>query len=186
MLVLIDNFDSFTYNIVHLFAEAGARVEVIRPDTLNLAQLADLKPDRIVIGPGPGHPRDADYSLQVIEQFYKKIPLLGICLGHQCLAHFFQAKVVRAREPMHGKLDTIAHDGLGVFKDLPLKFNVVRYHSLVVDPATLPQDLYVSAKTNQGETMALRHRHYPIEAVQFHPDSVRTEHGCKLIENFLR
>lgn len=182
MLLLIDNFDSFTYNIVQGFERLGKRVQVIRPSSH-----FDFHPDidRVVIGPGPGHPQDAHYSLKVIEHFLGKIPLLGICLGHQCLAHFFGGTICPASKPLHGKASVITHDGLKLYHQIPSPHSVIRYHSLIVNPLFVPSCLQITAKTQEGEIMGLRHIDLPVESVQYHPDSILTEHGSQFFSNFL-
>lgn len=181
MLLLIDNFDSFTYNIAQGFERLGKRVQIIRPSpTFSLQHV-----DRIVIGPGPGHPKDAHFSLQVIEQTLGKIPILGICLGHQCLAHYFGAEVTFAKKPMHGKPSRITHDQTGLFSDIPSPHTVIRYHSLSVNPATVPPILKITAMTDCGEIMGLRHSRGYFESVQYHPDSVMTEFSETFFSNFI-
>ena len=182
MLLLIDNFDSFTYNIAQGFERLGKRVQIIRPSD---AWSIDPSVDRIVIGPGPGHPKDASFSLQVIQETLGKIPILGICLGHQCLAHYFGAKVTFAKTPMHGKPSRILHDDKGLFTNIPSPHTVIRYHSLSVDPATIPANLKITARTECGEVMGLRHQEGFFESVQYHPDSVMTEHSEIFFSNFL-
>ena len=184
MLVLIDNFDSFTQNIAYLFRGLYSRVKIINP--LNqLADIISLNPRYLVIGPGPGKPEDAFLSLQAIDYFHLKIPLLGVCLGHQCLAHYFDASVHLAKQPMHGKVDLIKHDGQGVFLGLKNPLSIVRYHSLVVNPLKFSACLKMTAFTENQEIMGLRHHFLPIEGVQFHPDSILSEQGIELFANFL-
>lgn len=180
MLLLIDNFDSFTYNIVQAFERLGKRVCIARS-----YQNFDIDIDRVVIGPGPGHPKDAHHSLQVIAHFLGKVPLLGICLGHQCLAHYFGAEITFASKPMHGKSSLITHDSAGLFKGIPSPHSIIRYHSLVVNPNTIPPFLQVTAQTESGEIMGLRHKSGLFESVQYHPDSVMTEYGSDFFNNFL-
>lgn len=182
MLLLIDNFDSFTYNIVQSFERLGKRVQIARPNELFIP---DPKIDRIVIGPGPGHPKDALFALNVISDYLGKLPLLGICLGHQCLAQYFGAKIILANKPMHGKASQISHDQLGLYQSIPSPHTVIRYHSLVVDQANLPPCLKVTSKTVDGEIMGLRHSAGIFESVQYHPDSVMTEYGLHFFSNFL-
>lgn len=182
MLLLVDNYDSFTYNIAQGFERLGKRVQIIRPsDHFS----CDPAIDRIVIGPGPGHPKDALFSLQLIKDKLGKIPILGICLGHQCLAHYFGAEVTFAKKPMHGKPSPITHDGLGLFSNIPSPHTVIRYHSLSVNPNTLPPILKVTAKTECGEIMGLRHQEGHFESVQYHPDSVMTEFSENFFSNFI-
>jgi len=183
MILLIDNFDSFTYNIAQSFERLGKKVQIVRPGSLDPF---DKAIDSLVIGPGPGHPSDATYSLHVISQFLGQLPILGICLGHQCLAHHFGAEIVRAERPMHGKPSQITHDGCGLFANIPSPHSVIRYHSLTVNPLSLPTSLLITAQTAQGEIMGLRHTEGLFESVQYHPDSVMTEYGLNFFENFLR
>ena len=182
---IVDNYDSFTYNIAQELGELGADVEVARHDAVTTDQLADLAPDGIVISPGPGTPADAGVSNAVIEAFAGKIPLLGVCLGHQCIAEVFGGTVERAPELVHGKTSLINHDGLGVFRGLPQPFDATRYHSLVVDPGSVPAVLEVTARTDNGLIMGLRHREVAVEGVQFHPESILTTAGMDLLANFL-
>lgn len=190
MLLMIDNYDSFTYNVVQYLGELGADVKVVRNDAVTIADIERWRPERIVISPGPCTPNEAGISLEVIEQFAGKLPLLGICLGHQAIGQAFSGRVVRAKKVMHGKISAIYHNGQGVFQDLPSPFSATRYHSLVVEAATLPGTLEVTAWTQQengdrAEIMGLRHRSLAIEGVQFHPESILTEHGHRLLQNFL-
>ncbi len=182
MLLLVDNFDSFTYNIAQSFEQLGKRVQIVRPNE-NFALSSKI--DRVVIGPGPGHPRDALFSLQIIQQLLGKIPLLGICLGHQCLAHYFGADVICADQPMHGKASIISHDNRGLFANIPSPLSIIRYHSLVVNPLTLPSCLMITSKTDKGEIMGLRHENNLFESVQYHPDSIMSESGLHFFSNFL-
>lgn len=190
MLLMIDNYDSFTYNVVQYLGELNAEVVVMRNDELSLAELEALQPERLVISPGPRTPREAGISLAAIETFAGRIPILGICLGHQSIAHAFGGRVVRARRVMHGKTSMIHHNNSGVFAGLKNPFRATRYHSLVVDRDSLPDCLEVSAWTEtetgeMDEIMGLRHRDLPIEGVQFHPESVLSEQGHDLLRNFL-
>jgi anthranilate synthase/aminodeoxychorismate synthase-like glutamine amidotransferase len=185
MLLLIDNYDSFTYNLYQYLAELGADVLVRRNDALTLAEIERLAPERIVISPGPGAPAGAGISLSVVRELGPHLPLLGVCLGHQCIGEAFGGHVVRAPELRHGKASAVHHDGRGVLAGLPDPFQAIRYHSLVVDRPTLPDCLEVSAQTEDGLIMGLRHRELPIEGVQFHPESVLTEAGHRLLANFL-
>jgi anthranilate synthase component II len=184
---LVDNYDSFTYNLAQELGELGALVTVERHDAFTLADLEADPPDGIVISPGPGRPRDAGLSNAVIERFAGRIPILGVCLGHQCIAEVYGGAVVRADELVHGKASTVHHDGAGVFTGLPNPFEATRYHSLVVDPASVPDVLAVSARTapDGGPIMGLRHRELPLEGVQFHPESILTPAGMDLLGNFL-
>jgi anthranilate synthase/aminodeoxychorismate synthase-like glutamine amidotransferase len=186
MLLIIDNYDSFTYNLVQYLGELGAKMEVRRNDEITIAEIEKLRPEGIVISPGPCTPREAGISNEVIAKLGPTLPVLGVCLGHQCIGHIFGAQVVRAGRLMHGKTSPIEHDGTGVFENLPDPFEATRYHSLIVDPATVPAELEVNARTAEGEIMGLRHRKYPIHGVQFHPESILTRHGKDLLANFLR
>lgn len=185
MILMIDNYDSFTYNLVQYFEELGAKVKVYRNDKISLAEIAKLNPEGIVISPGPCTPNEAGISMEVIENFSGKIPLLGVCLGHQSIAQVFGGKVIRAKNVMHGKTSEIFHQGQGVLKNLPNPFIATRYHSLIVEKKSLPDCLEVTAETKAGEIMALRHKKYFVEGVQFHPESILTEVGKDLLKNFL-
>ncbi len=186
MLLVIDNYDSFTYNLVQYLGELGAEMLVVRNDEVTVDQIAhELKPERILISPGPGTPDTAGISLGAIERFAGRLPILGVCLGHQAIGQHFGGTVKRAPEPVHGKPVEILHDGKTIFSDLPSPFNAGRYHSLVVERDTMPDCLEISAESPDGLVMGLRHRELPIEGVQFHPESILTEHGRKLLQNFL-
>ncbi len=186
MLLVIDNYDSFTYNLVQYFGELGAEMRVIRNDEMTVDEIeTDLRPGRIVISPGPGTPDTAGISLGVIDRFVGKLPILGVCLGHQAIGQHFGGKVVRAPEPVHGKPVEIVHDGQTVFSGLPNGFTAGRYHSLIVDREGFPDCLEISAESPDGLIMGLRHRAKKLEGVQFHPESILTEHGKKLLQNFL-
>ena len=185
MLLMIDNYDSFTYNIVQYFGELGEDVRVYRNDEISLEQIEALNPDRICISPGPKAPAQAGISVAVLKHFAGKKPILGVCLGHQAIGEAFGGKVIRAKQVMHGKTSLIAHTGVGVFKGLPSPFTVIRYHSLAIERASLPSCLEVTAWTDDGEIMGVRHREYDIEGVQFHPESILSEHGHALLKNFL-
>ncbi|OON59647.1 anthranilate/aminodeoxychorismate synthase component II [Massilia sp. KIM] len=185
MLLMIDNYDSFTYNIVQYFGELGEDVRTVRNDEITLEEIAALNPERICISPGPKAPKDAGISLDVLREFKGKLPILGVCLGHQAIGEAFGGKVIRAKQVMHGKTSLIAHTGEGVFKDLPTPFTVIRYHSLAIERASLPDCLEVTAWTDDGEIMGVRHKDYDIEGVQFHPESILSEHGHTLLKNFL-
>ncbi len=190
MLLMIDNYDSFTFNLVQYFGELGEDVRVIRNDAMTLAALRKLEPSAIVISPGPGTPDDAGLSLEIIERLSGSVPILGVCLGHQAIGQAFGGKVVRAKQIMHGKTSLVHHDGKGVFRGLPNPFEATRYHSLVVEQETLPDCLEVSAWTANAdgtidEIMGLRHRTFAVEGVQFHPESILTEHGHALLGNFI-
>jgi anthranilate synthase/aminodeoxychorismate synthase-like glutamine amidotransferase len=190
MVFVLDNYDSFTYNLVQYFGELGAEVVVRRNDQITTSDVEALAPDRIVVSPGPCTPQDAGISIELIRAFAGKVPLLGVCLGHQAIGAAFGGRVVRAAHLMHGKTSAIEHDGQGVFRALPSPFTATRYHSLVVAEDGLPDELEVSARTQERDgshvIMGLRHRHYPVEGVQFHPESVLTTEGKKLISNFLQ
>jgi len=185
MLLMIDNYDSFTYNIVQYFGELGEEVRTVRNDEITVGDINQLQPDRICISPGPKSPADAGVSIEVLKQFAGKLPILGVCLGHQAIGAAFGGKVVRARQVMHGKTSLIAHTGEGVFKGLPSPFTVIRYHSLAIERASLPDCLEVTAWTDDGEIMGVRHKEFDIEGVQFHPESILSEHGHALFKNFL-
>jgi anthranilate synthase component 2 len=185
VLLVIDNYDSFTYNLVQYFGELGADVRVIRNDAIAPEAIDDIHPDAIVISPGPGAPCDAGISVPVIRRYGGRLPVLGVCLGHQAIGEAFGGRIVRAGRIMHGKTSPIRHDGRGVFRGLPDPFEATRYHSLLVEQATLPAVLEVSAWTAEGEIMGLRHREHLIEGVQFHPESILTSEGRALLANFL-
>ena len=186
MLLVVDNYDSFTYNLVQYLGELGADMRVVRNDEVTVDEVEeDISPERILISPGPGTPDGAGITLGVIERFAGKVPLLGVCLGHQAIGQHFGGSVVRAPEPVHGKPVTVAHDGKTIFNDIPQNFNAGRYHSLVVSKETVPECLEVSAESPDGLVMALRHKSGPIEGVQFHPESILTDHGKLLLKNFL-
>lgn len=186
MLVLIDNYDSFTYNLVHYLAELGASAEIFRNDEVTIAEVIKKRPRGIVISPGPCDPDRAGICLDLIEKAAeKKIPLLGVCLGHEAIAQSFGGKVVRAPKPMHGKISKITHDGTGVFKNIPSPFEATRYHSLVADKQTFPDSLEINAQTEDGLIMGLKHKKLPIHGVQFHPESIATPSGHDILKNFL-
>jgi len=190
MLLMIDNYDSFTYNLVQYLQALGAEVKVVRNDELSVAEIEALAPERIVISPGPCTPNEAGVSVEVIKQLGARVPILGVCLGHQSLGQAYGGDVIRAKTIMHGKTSRIRHDGRGVFAGLPDAYEATRYHSLVVSRETLPECLEITAWTDSedgsfDEIMGLRHREYPVEGVQFHPESILTEHGHALLKNFL-
>jgi anthranilate synthase/aminodeoxychorismate synthase-like glutamine amidotransferase len=185
MILMIDNFDSFTFNLVQYLGELGAEVKVLRNDALTLDDIERLKPAQIVVSPGPCTPNEAGISLAAIGRFAGRIPILGVCLGHQAIGQAFGGKVVRAQRVMHGKLSNVRHDGKGVFAGLPDGFTATRYHSLAVERATLPACLEVSAQSEEGEVMGLRHRELAVEGVQFHPEAMLTEHGHAMLKNFI-
>jgi len=184
-VLLVDNYDSFVYNLVQELGELGAEPVVHRNDAIDVAGIRSERPDAIVISPGPGRPEDSGISLEVVEQLSGEIPILGVCLGHQCIGQAFGALVVRAPMIMHGKTSEISHDGRGVFSGLPDPFVATRYHSLVVDPGSMPATLEITATSSDGVIMGLRHRELAVEGVQFHPESVLTTSGPRLLENFL-
>ncbi len=185
MIIMIDNYDSFTYNLVQYLGVLGEDLQVFRNDKTTVAEIAALEPEAIVISPGPCTPREAGISVDLVRELGPRIPTLGVCLGHQCVGEAFGGTVVRAPEIMHGKTSLIYHDGQGVFADLPTPFEAIRYHSLIVRREDLPAELIPSAQTSAGLIMGLRHRTYPIEGVQFHPESIKTEAGMDLLRNFL-
>lgn len=185
MLLVIDNYDSFTYNLVQYFGELGADPQVKRNDAITPEEVEKLKPKRIVISPGPGRPQDAGISMELIRRLGSRVPLLGVCLGHQCIGEVYGGKVVRAGRLMHGKTSPIQHDGKGVFAKLPNPFEATRYHSLIVEKESVPSCLEVSAETAEGEIMGLRHKEYPVHGVQFHPESILSKEGKDLLANFL-
>ncbi len=185
MLLLIDNYDSFTYNLVHFLGELGAGCEVFRNDKITVAEALKLKPKGIVLSPGPCTPNEAGICLELIEKAGPKVPLLGVCLGHQAIGQVYGGKVIRGPVPMHGKLSKITHTGKGVFKGLPKSFEVTRYHSLIVEHDSLPDCLTITAKTADGLIMGLQHKKHPVHGVQFHPESIASENGHALLANFL-
>ena len=185
MLLMIDNYDSFTYNLVQYFGELGEDVRTFRNDEITLEQIAALKPDRICISPGPCTPHEAGISVPVLNEFSGKIPILGVCLGHQSIGAAFGGKVIRAQQVMHGKTSVITHTGVGVFKDLPSPYTIIRYHSLAIERKSLPDCLEITAWTEDGEIMGVRHKKFKVEGVQFHPESILSEHGHALLKNFL-
>jgi anthranilate synthase/aminodeoxychorismate synthase-like glutamine amidotransferase len=185
VLLILDNYDSFTYNLVQYFGELGAEPVVRRNDAISVDEIAKLKPTHICISPGPGRPGEAGVSNEVVRRFAPNVPLLGVCLGHQCIAEVFGGRVVRAERLMHGKTSDIHHNNSGVFAGLPNPFSATRYHSLIVAPELLPNEFVVSAKTTEGEIMGLQHRDFPLHGVQFHPESILTAPGKRLLANFL-
>ena len=185
MILLIDNYDSFVYNLARYVRELGAEPVVHRNDALSIDQVEALGPERIIISPGPCSPTEAGISTELIQRLGARIPILGVCLGHQCIGAAYGGTIVRARRPMHGKTSTIRHDSTGVFKGLPSPFTATRYHSLVIEAASLPAELVANAWSDDGEIMAVRHRTHPVFGVQFHPESVLTEYGYRMLDNFL-
>ncbi|MDP6686325.1 MAG: aminodeoxychorismate/anthranilate synthase component II [Candidatus Omnitrophota bacterium] len=186
MILMIDNYDSFTYNLVQYLSELGEKLQVYRNDKIYVEDIHKLKPRCIVISPGPGRPKDAGVSKEVIKEFSGKIPILGVCLGHQCIAEVFGGKVVSARRLMHGKISMIYHKGAGIFKGISNPFEATRYHSLIVENRSLPRELKVIAKTKQNEIMAIKHVKFPLYGVQFHPESILTKEGKKILKNFIK
>ena len=186
MIFVLDNYDSFTYNLVQYLGELGAEVVVRRNDQVTVAEVGDMRPERIVVSPGPCTPNEAGVSVPLIRRFAGKIPILGVCLGHQSIGQAFGGRVIRAHRVMHGKLSPVSHTGEGVFSGLPSPFRATRYHSLAIESATLPAELAVTARADDGEIMGVRHREYDVEGVQFHPEAILTEHGKRLLDNFLR
>jgi len=190
MLLMIDNYDSFTYNLVQYFGELGADVRVVRNDEVSVADIAALRPDQLVLSPGPCSPAEAGICVEAIRHFVGQLPILGVCLGHQSIGAALGGRIVRAQRQMHGKTSTLSTDGRGVFEGLPTSFSVVRYHSLVIEQASLPEDLEVTARSEDGEIMGVRSRRLaattaPLEGVQFHPESILSEHGHAMLRNFL-
>ena len=185
MVIIIDNYDSFTYNLVQQVGAFGTRMEVFRNDKISLDEIEGKRPDHIIISPGPCTPKEAGISNEVIKHFSGKIPILGVCLGHQCIAYSYKAEVIRARRLMHGKTSLITHDGKTIYKGISNPFVATRYHSLIVKEDTLPDCLEVTARADNDEIMGIRHKEYPLEGVQFHPESFLTEEGPKLLKNFL-
>ncbi|EPY06012.1 anthranilate synthase component II [Paenibacillus sp. E194] len=186
MILVIDNYDSFTYNLVQYLGELGEQVEVYRNDEIDIEGIEKLQPDHLLLSPGPCTPNEAGITLDVIAHFKGKIPIFGVCLGHQAIGQAFGGKVVRAQRLMHGKTSPIYHEGQSVFEELPSPFTATRYHSLLVERESLPECLEITASTEEGEIMGLRHREYPIEGVQFHPESIITDHGHQMLRNFLK
>jgi len=185
MLLVIDNFDSFTFNLVQYFGQLGVEQRVFRNNEITPAEALALKPERVLLSPGPCSPREAGVTLDIIKAFAGRTPILGVCLGHQSIGQHFGGRVVRAGRLMHGKISPILHTGADLFRGLPSPFRATRYHSLLVERATLPECLEITAETAEGEIMGLRHRTLPVWGVQFHPESIATEHGMRILENFL-
>lgn len=186
MLLMIDNYDSFTYNLVQYFGELGEDVIVFRNDRITIPEIEKINPQRIVISPGPCTPKEAGISIEVIKYFKGKLPILGVCLGHQAIGAAFGGRIIRAKNLMHGKTSVIFHDGKTIFEGIPSPFEATRYHSLVIERETLPEELIITAWTEDGEIMGVRHRRYTIEGVQFHPESILTRHGHDILRNFLK
>ena len=185
MILVIDNYDSFTYNLVQYLGELGADLKVFRNDKISISEIRDLKPEKILISPGPGYPKDAGISIPVVKEFAGKVPILGVCLGHQAVGEAFGGKIVQAKRLLHGKISMIHHDGKTIFKGLPDPFEATRYHSLIIERASLPECLEISAWTKEDEIMGVRHKEYKVEGIQFHPESILTLEGKKLLKNFL-
>ena len=185
MLLMIDNYDSFTYNLVQYFYGLDQEVEVHRNDEISLEEIKRRKPDYIVISPGPCTPKEAGISVEIIKNFKYEKPILGVCLGHQCIGSAFGSKIIPAKELMHGKLSNIKHKGSGIFSNIPNKFKATRYHSLAIEEETMSDDLEVNARTEDGTIMAIQHKNLPIVGLQFHPESISTEHGLQMLSNFL-
>jgi anthranilate synthase component 2 len=184
-ILLLDNYDSFTYNLLHYLGELGKEVIVHRNDKITVQEVLALKPEGIVISPGPGTPEESGICLEVVKQAAGKIPLMGVCLGHQAIGQVFGGNVVRAPKPMHGKVSPVRHTGKGVFKDVPSPFNATRYHSLIVEKSSLPDTLAITAETEDGIIMGLQHKTLNVHGVQFHPESIASEHGHRLLKNFI-
>jgi para-aminobenzoate synthetase component 2 len=184
MILVIDNYDSFTFNLVQYIKQLGHDVHVVRNDKCTIEEVEKIMPRAILLSPGPGNPDESGICMTVLEAFYQKIPILGVCLGHQIIGQYFGGSIIKAKEPRHGKISVIRNDERTIFRGLPTAYKVARYHSLVVDYENLPACLEVSALSDEGEIMGMRHKHYPIESVQFHPEAILTEHGLKLLENF--
>jgi len=185
-VLVIDNYDSFTFNIVQLLGKFSCKIIVKRNDEINLNQIKNLNPDKVLISPGPKHPSDSKISLDIIKKFGSDIPILGVCLGHQAVVTAFGGKVIKSTDPVHGKVSKINHDGKTIFKNIPQNFDAMRYHSLIVDYNSLPDVLEISAITNDNIIMAVRHKIFPLEGIQFHPESILTEFGSKIIYNWLK
>ena len=185
MILVIDNYDSFTYNLVQYLGELGADLKTYRNDKITINEIKKLSPEKIVISPGPGYPKDAGISISVIKEFAGKVPILGVCLGHQAIGEAFGGKIVQAKRLLHGKTSMIHHDGKTIFKALPNPFTATRYHSLIIERSSLPECLEISAWTKEDEIMGVRHKEYKVEGIQFHPESILTTEGKKLLKNFL-
>lgn len=186
MILIIDNYDSFTYNLVQYLGELGSNLKVVRNDKITLEEINRLKPEKIVISPGPCTPKEAGISNELIKEFAGKIPILGVCLGHQCIGYVFGGKIIRAKKLMHGKTSLIYHDGKTIFKKLENPFEATRYHSLIIERETLPECFEITTETKEKEIMGIRHKKYNLEGVQFHPESILTKEGKKLLYNFIK
>lgn len=185
MLLVIDNYDSFTYNLVQYFGELGASLRIYRNDKISIKRIEKMAPEKILISPGPGRPENAGVSVDVVKNFFKDIPILGVCLGHQVIGHAFEAKIIQAKKLMHGKTSLIYHKNQGIFKGIQNPFEATRYHSLVIDKKTLPSFLEIIAQTQDHEIMGIRHKKFPLFGVQFHPESILTKEGKTLLRNFI-
>jgi len=185
MILVIDNYDSFTYNLVQYLGELGAEMKIFRNDKITIADAVALRPEKVLVSPGPCSPKEAGISCDIIREFGPRVPLLGVCLGHQSIGEVYGGKVVRAERLMHGKTSPMLHQGESVFKGLPSPFDATRYHSLIVERASLPSCLKITAETAEGEIMGLQHTEHPVHGVQFHPESILTQHGKQLLQNFL-
>ncbi len=186
MILIIDNYDSFTYNLVQYLGELGGDVVVYRNDKITVRDVEKLAPEKIIISPGPGRPAEAGISKEIVRKFAGRVPILGVCLGHQCIAEVFGGKIVRARRIMHGKVSNVYHDGKDIFKNVPSPFEATRYHSLVIAPASLKSPLILQAWTDKKEIMGVKHKDHPIWGVQFHPESILTTEGMKILKNFIK
>ncbi|MEK5174511.1 aminodeoxychorismate/anthranilate synthase component II [Heyndrickxia sp. FSL W8-0496] len=186
MILVIDNYDSFTYNLVQYIEQIGIEVKVVRNDQIAIGEIEQLNPEFILLSPGPGNPDHAGICIEVVKHFFHKIPILGVCLGHQVIAQAFGGKIIKAKRPMHGKTSFITHDGKSIFAGLENSFKVTRYHSLIVEEKSLSQDLDITAKSEDGEIMGIRHRQYKVEGIQFHPEAILTENGLKMLQNFFQ
>lgn len=184
MILMIDNYDSFTFNLVQYIKEIGKEIIVKRNDAVSIAEIEDIQPSFILLSPGPGNPSQAGICLDIVDRFHREIPILGVCLGHQIIGQYFGGAIIKAKKPMHGKVSKMFHDGKSVFNGLPEEFSITRYHSLVVDKDRVPDILEVSAVSEDGEIMGIRHKVYPVEGVQFHPEAILTEYGKELLQNF--
>ncbi|MCM3237535.1 aminodeoxychorismate/anthranilate synthase component II [Heyndrickxia oleronia] len=186
MILVIDNYDSFTYNLVQYIRQIGIEVKIVRNDQIEIGEIEQLNPEFLLLSPGPGNPDHAGICIEVVKHFFHKIPILGVCLGHQVIAQAFGGKIIKAKRPMHGKTSFITHDGKSIFAGLENSFKVTRYHSLIVEEKSLSQDLDITAKSEDGEIMGIRHRQYKVEGIQFHPEAILTENGLKMIQNFFQ
>lgn len=185
MILVIDNYDSFTYNLVQYLGEMNVEMKIVRNDKITIDEIRKMKPQAIVISPGPCTPKEAGISVPLIQEFYKDVPILGVCLGHQSIGEAFGGDIVKALTVVHGKTSVVLHDGKGIFNSIPNRFLATRYHSLVIKPTTLPGELHVTATTHDGVIMGVQHANYPVFGVQFHPESIATEHGKVLLRNFI-